>query len=328
MEGTLSKRTLRGNASLQSVWELSLREPQLILTILLVLFMTLVTPRFLTAHNLLMVLRQSSINGIVTCGVCWMMISGSFDLSIGSLVSLISVAAVALLQEGSGVVEPIVVGLAMGVAAGLVNGFLVGRLKANAMLVTLGTLTVFQGFALLTTGGQYFRMPLETPFRLIADGFVGPIAVPIVIFLSVAFIMHLILSQTPFGLRIYAIGGNEEAAQLAGLNVARYRILMYVATGVTSAIAAMVVSARAGSGHHFMGLNYEFNAITASILGGNYIYGGRGSVVRGVWGALLLAVLANAQTHLGIDPRMQMVVQGVVTVAIVSVQVFSTRKES
>ena len=326
MEATLSNRTVRGNAALRSVWEFLLREPQLVLTVLLVFFMTLVTPRFLTAHNLLMVLRQASINGIVTCGVCWMMISGSFDLSIGSLVSLISVAAVALLQEGSGVVEPIVVGLAMGLAAGLFNGFLVGWLKANAMLVTLGTLTVFQGFALLTTGGQYFRMPLETPFRLIADGYVGPIAVPSLIFVFVALVMELILSQTPFGLRIYAIGGNEEAAKLAGLKVARYRILMYIATGITSAIAAMVVSARAGSGHHFMGLNYEFNAITAAVLGGNHIFGGRGSVVRGVWGALLLALLANAQTHLGFDPPLQMVVQGIVTVAIVSVQVLGKGK--
>ena len=197
-------------------------------------------PRFLTTRNLINVLRQSSINGIVTVGVCWMMISGSFDLSVGAIVSLISVTMVAMLEGGSGIATTIIFGLGIGLATGIFNGFLVGRLKANPMLTTLGTMTIFQGIALLSAGGYYYRVPRNSPFLLIADGFIGPFAVPTIIFLVLALIMHLILSETSLGARVYAIGGNEEAAKLAGVRVPLYRTLMYVATGVCSAVAAMV----------------------------------------------------------------------------------------
>jgi ribose transport system permease protein len=327
MAETLSKRIPLTKAGLQTVVQLLIKEPQVTLTVILALLMIVLNPDFLSTRNLLLVLRQASIIGIVTCGICWMMISGSFDLSVGSLVSLVSVSAVSRLQGGAGPVEAVVVALAIGLMAGILNGFLVGRLRANAFLTTLGTMTAFQGMALLVTGGLYFRVPLDSPYLAIADSFVGPIGTPILIFLVLALIMHLILSQTPFGLRIYAIGGNERAARLAGIRVSRYRLLMYIATGITSAIAAIVLSARAGVGQHYLGLNYEFNAITCFVLGGNYIFGGKGSVARGVWGAILLALLGNAQTLVRIPSAMQLVVQGIVTLIIVGVQVLNMRKE-
>ena len=328
MVEVLEKRVHRTRADRLGLLQVFLVEPQLALNILLILVMFLLNPDFLTARNLLLVLRQASMIGIVTCGVCWMMISGSFDLSVGSLVSLTSVSVVVRLQAGANPIEAIGIGLAIGLVAGLINGFLVGYLKANAFLTTLGTMTTFQGMALLVTGGLYFRVPLDSPFRAISDSFVGPVGTPILIFLAVALVMHLVLTLTPFGLHIYAIGGNERSAILAGINVPAYRLLMYIATGVTAAIAAIVLSARAGSGHHFLGLNYEFSAITAAVLGGNHIFGGRGSVARGAWGALLLAFLANAQTLLGIPSAMQLVVQGIVTLIIVGVQMLYVGKES
>ncbi len=284
------------------------------------MFMGILNPRFLTTRNLVNVLRQSSINGIVTVGVCWMMISGSFDLSVGALVSLISVTMVSMLEGGSNIATTCLVGLMIGLMAGIFNGLLVGRLKSNPMLTTLGTMTIFQGIALLTAGGYYYRIPRESPFLLIADGFMGPFAVPSVIFLVLALIMHLILSETTVGASVYAIGGNEEAAKLAGVRVSFYRILMYIATGVTSAIAAMVVSARAGSGHYFVGLHYEFHAITAAVMGGNYIFGGKGSVARGVWGAILVALLNNSLTLLGFEPETQLIAQGIITAGLVAIQ--------
>lgn len=304
-----------------------LQEPQVILTLALVVLMGILNPRFLTTRNLINVLRQSSINGIVTAGVCWMMISGSFDLSVGAIVSLISVTMVAMLEGGSGIAVTCVYGLGIGLVAGLFNGLLVGRLRANPMLTTLGTMTIFQGVALLTAGGYYYRVPRDSSFLLIADGFVGPFAVPTLIFLALALVMHLILSETALGARVYAIGGDEEAAKLAGVPVPLYRILMYIATGLCSAIAAMVVSARAGSGHYFIGLNYEFHAITAAVLGGNYIFGGRGSVARGVWGAILVALLNNSLTILGFEPATQLVAQGIVTASLVAIQVMGREKK-
>ena len=319
---------LRGNSQLNALGSFLLREPQVVLTVALVVLMGILNPRFLTTRNLINVLRQSSINGIVTVGVCWMMISGSFDLSVGAIVSLISVTMVAMLEGGAGIATTCIFGLAIGLATGVFNGFLVGRLKANPMLTTLGTMTIFQGIALLSAGGYYYRVPRNSPFLLIADGFIGPFAVPTIIFLALALVMHLILSETSLGARVYAIGGNEEAANLAGVRVPLYRTLMYIATGVCSAVAAMVVSARAGSGHYFIGLNYEFHAITASVLGGNYIFGGRGSVARGVWGAILVALLNNSLTILGFEPETQLVVQGVVTASLVAIQVMGREKKT
>ena len=320
--------TLRGRGQLNSLGSFLLREPQVLLTVALIVLTGILNPRFLTTRNLINVLRQSSINGIVTVGVCWMMISGSFDLSVGVIVSLISVTMVAMLEGGNGIATTIIFGLGIGLATGIFNGFLVGRLKANPMLTTLGTMTIFQGIALLSAGGYYYRVPRNSPFLLIADGFIGPFAVPTIIFLVLALIMHLILSETSLGARVYAIGGNEEAAKLAGVRVPLYRTLMYVATGVCSAVAAMVVSARAGSGNYFIGLNYEFHAITASVLGGNYIFGGRGSVARGVWGAILVALLNNSLTILGFEPATQLVVQGVVTAGLVAIQVMGRERKT
>ena len=151
--------TLRGRGQLNSLGSFLLREPQVLLTVALIVLTGILNPRFLTTRNLINVLRQSSINGIVTVGVCWMMISGSFDLSVGAIVSLISVTMVAMLEGGSGIATTIIFGLGIGLATGIFNGFLVGRLKANPMLTTLGTMTIFQGIALLSAGGYYYRVP-------------------------------------------------------------------------------------------------------------------------------------------------------------------------
>ena len=192
--------------------------------------MGILNPRFLTVRNQINVLRQSSIDGIVTAGVCWVMISGSFDLSVGAIVSLIRVTMVAMLERGNGIVFTYVYGLGMGLVAGVFNGLLVDRLRANPMLTTLGTMTIFQGVALLTAGGYYCRVPRDSAFNLIADGFVGPIAVPTIIFLGLALVMHLSLSETSLVAGVYAIGEDEKAAKLAGVPVPSYRILMSIAT--------------------------------------------------------------------------------------------------
>ena len=310
----------------RTVWEFLLSEPTLVFTVCLMILMRFLSPYFLTVHNLLNVVRQASIIGIVACGVSWMLISGKFDLSVGSIVSLTCVTMIGMLANGAGTLEVVVVGLLVGVAAGVINGLLVAWLKANPMIITLGTMTVFQGLAFFVGGGYWAKMPNGSPFWWIGNGKVGVLAVPSLLFLGLGLIMHLILSETPFGRRVYALGGNERAATLVGLKVTKYRIILYMVTGVTSAIASMVVSSRAGAGSHFIGLGFEFDAITASVLGGVYLFGGKGSVARAVLGAILLALLSNAQTILGIPTRTQLVVQGVVLLAMVGVQVWGQKR--
>jgi ribose transport system permease protein len=307
--------------------ELLAREPVIVLAVFLTVLMSFLNPYFLTTRNLLNVLRASSIIGIVTCGVSWMLISGSFDLSVGSIVSLCSVIMMTQLNAGADPVRVVITGLAAGLVLGLVNGLLIAWLRANPMIITLGTMTIYQGLAFMISGGRYFMIPEGSPFLKIGNAYVGPMAVPSLIFLSLAFIMHVTLSETAFGRRVYAMGGNERAARLVGLKVTRYRTLMYLVTGLTSAISAMVVSARARGGNaYFFGQGFEFDAITAAVFGGVYLFGGRGSVFRGVLGATLLALLANAQTIMGVSVRMQMVVQGIVLVAMVGIQVWAAKR--
>lgn len=326
MVRSLAGKTKRPIFQWLTVLEFLAIEPTIVLTGLLVILMAFLSPYFFTINNLLNVLRQASIIGIVTCGVSWMLISGSFDLSVGSLVSLGSVTMIGMLAKGFGMVEVLLVGLAIGIGAGLINGLLIAWLKANPMIITLGTMVIFQGMALIVSGGKWERIPDASPFLWIGNGKIGPMAVPSLIFLALALMMHLILSETTFGRRVFAIGGNESAAKLVGLKVTRYRVVLFIVTGLTSVLAAMVVGARAGAGSHFAGLGFEFDAITAAVLGGIYLFGGKGSVARGVWGAILLALLANAQTILGIPTAVQLMVQGIVLAVMVGVQVWATER--
>jgi ribose transport system permease protein len=310
------------NLSLHSLGQLALTEPTLVLTLGVIIIMSFLNPYFLTLNNFLNIFRQASVIGIVTCGVSWMMISGSFDLSVGSIVSFVGIAFLTMINRGMSVPAIVVISLLIGMLCGVLNGLLISWLKANPMIVTLGTLSIFQGFAFLTSGGNYIKVPDDTPFLWIANGKIGIIAVPTLIFFGLAILMQWILTETPFGNRVYAIGGNERAARLAGIKVSQYRLILYIITGLCSALAAMIVTIRGGYANNQAGLGFEFNAITAAVLGGCYLFGGKGSTLRGLWGAILLALLGNAMTILRISPSDQLIVQGIVLITMVSIQVY------
>jgi len=319
---SLTENPRTRNLSLQRLGQFALAEPTLVLTLGLIILMSFLNPYFLTVNNFLNVFRQASMVGIVTCGITWMMISGSFDLSVGSIVSFVGIVFLTTINAGMAPIGTLVISLSVGFICGVINGLLVARLKANPMIVTLGTLSVYQGLAFLTSGGNYIKVPDDTPWRWIGNGKIGSLAVPTLIFFSLVLVMQLILTQTAFGNRIYGIGGNERAAGLAGIKVSRYRLILYIVTGLCSALAAMIVTIRGGYANNQAGLGFEFDAITAAVLGGCYMFGGRGSVLRGAWGAILLALLQNALTILGVSPSNQLIVQGVVLVVMVGIQVY------
>lgn len=320
--GSITRNIKERNLSLNSARQLALTEPTLVLTLGLIVIMSFLNPYFLTINNFLNVLRQASVVGIVTCGITWMMISGSFDLSVGSIVSFVGIVFLTTINNGMSVPGTVFVSLLVGMMCGAINGLLIAWLKANPMIITLGTLSIYQGLAFLTSGGNYIKVPDDTPFRWLGNGKVGPIAVPTLIFFGVALILQWILTKTSFGHRIYAIGGNDRAARLVGIKVSQYRLVLYIVTGLCSAIAAMIVTIRGGYANNQAGLGLEFDAITAAVLGGCYMFGGKGSVLRGLWGAVLLALLDNAQTILGISSSNQLIVQGIVLIIMVSIQVY------
>ena len=223
---TIDNKSRGRKLSFSLLGQFALTEPTLVLTLGVVIAMAFLNPYFLTLNNFLNIFRQAAVVGIVTCGVSWMMISGSFDLSVGSIVSFVGVAFLTMINRGMSVPLIVLLSILIGVGCGILNGFLISRLRANPMIVTLGTLSIFQGFAFLTTGGAYIKVPNDTPFLWIANGKIGIVAVPTLIFFTLAVLMQFILTQTPFGNRVYAIGGNQRAARLAGIKVSQYSMIL------------------------------------------------------------------------------------------------------
>ncbi len=290
----------------------------------LILVTGLLRPSFLSIENVLNILAENAPLGIVTCGVTWILISGSMDLSVGSLLSLVSVFVCVLLQAGYGTVPAVLLSLGLGALVGAINGVLIGVIGANSVIVTLGGLAAYSGLAILVTGGEFVYPPSAgSSFVALGQGTVLGIPIPALIYLGIALVSELVLTKTVLGRRVYAIGSKEAAARLAGLRVPRYRFGLYVMSGTLAAAGAVVISAWSDSGTYIMGLNYEFNAITAAVLGGVALTGATGTVARGaILGVLILAFLTNAQTMIGIPPSLQLVTQGIVLAGIVAADAY------
>jgi len=309
-------------------WTAVLAHPRGALLVALVTVTALIRPSFISGGNLLNVLTENAPLGIVTCGVTWILISGSFDLSVGSVLSLVSVSVAVLLQAGVGTVPSVLLALGIGGLAGALNGILIGLIGANSVIVTLGGLAAYQGLAILVTGGEFVYPPAAgSSFLALGQGTILGAPVPAVVYLGLALVLQLVLTKTVLGRHVYAIGSRESAARLAGLRVPMYRFGLYVMSGVLVALAAIIITAWSDSGTYNMGLNYEFNAITAAVLGGVALTGATGSVARGaVLGVLILAMLSNAQTMLGVPPSVQLMTQGLILALIVASDAYRPRK--
>lgn len=290
--------------------------------IVLVAVTTGLQPAFLSAANLLNVLAANAPLGIVTCGVTWVIISGSFDLSVGSLLSLVSVTIAVLLQDHWSTPAVILIGLAVGAGVGAINGVLIGFVGANSVIVTLGGLAAYSGVAQLVTGGEYvYPSSASASFLDIGEGRLLGVPNPVWIYVGVLVIMQVFLVHTVAGRRCFAIGSREVAARLAGIKVRWYRFGLYVASGTLAALAAIVITAWSDSGTYIMGLDYEFYAITAAVLGGVALSGAVGSTLGGAGlGVLVLALLNNAQIILGISPNIQLIAEGGVLALVVAAE--------
>lgn len=294
--------------------------PRGVVLVLLVLVTGILRPSFLAYSNLLGVLAANAPLGIVTCGVTWVMISGMFDLSVGSLMSLVSITVAVMLQAHWALAPLIVASLAIGAGAGAINGFFVGVVGANSVIVTLGGWLAYAGLAELVSGGEYvFPTNASPSFLTIGQGHVLGIPAPGVIFIVLLIVMQVILRYTVSGRYIYAMGSRESAARLAGVHVRRYRFWLYVVSGTLAALAAIVITAWSDSGTFIMGVNYEFYAITAAVLGGVALSGAVGSTLGGAGlGVAILAFLNNAQVLLGISTNIQLITEGAVLAFVVA----------
>jgi ribose transport system permease protein len=279
--------------------------------------------RFLTEENLTNVLRQQSMLGLVALGMTFVILTGGIDLSVGALVAVSGVAAASF--AGQGVTASLAVGVGLGAALGLTNGLFIAKARIQPFIVTLAMMIAARGAALLYTGEKSVGVgPQATGFRQLARGevYLGLFSVPYpVAILALAFVVGwLVLGYTRFGRHTYALGDNEEAARLMGLNVGRVTLGVYVLSGALAGLAGVLDAARLGSGRPVAGVGWELDAIAAVVVGGTLLTGGQGGVGSTLVGVLLLGVILNVLTQENISPWWQLVLRGVILLAVVIVQ--------
>ena len=279
----------------------------------LCLVLWILTPHFLTVSNLLNVAQQTAINAIIAVGLTVVIISGGIDLSVGSLVALSGVVLASALQHGWPVPLAILAALGIGAGCGLVNGLLITLGRLPPFIATLGLMSVARGGALLYTEGRPIS-GFGASFRWLATGELWLVPMPVVVMIVVYALGHFVLQRTLFGRNVYAIGGNEEAALLSGVPVRFHKTMAYAACGLLSALASVVLTARLNSAQPIAGINYELDAIAATVIGGTSLMGGQGSVIGTLIGALIMGVLRNGLNLLSVSSFVQQVVIGAVII--------------
>ena len=303
--------------------EILQKSQSLIALLLMIIVMTILSEKFFTTGNLWNVLRQISVNLCISVGMTLVILTGGIDLSVGSILALTGAVTAGLLKNGVAI-EPlnllirynafgaVCVGLVLGLALGLFNGAVITRFKVAPFVVTLGMLTIARGLTMLWTGG--YPITGLGGFSSLGTGWFAGIPMPVWITLFVVGIFIVIMKKTRFGRYVYAIGGNEQASHLSGLNVKRVKIAVYAICGLLSAVAAMIVTARLDSAQPNAGISYELDAIAAVVVGGTSLSGGKGSVAGTVLGALIIGVLNNGLVLLNVSPFWQQVIKGLVII--------------
>jgi inositol transport system permease protein len=297
-----------------------------VIFIALCIIMSLVSPAFRSMRNITNVIRQVSIIGIVSMGVTFCIITTGIDLSSGSMIALISVVIASTSQNAVNpdqpisVVMPIVlallISLILGTLLGSVNGSLTAFGKIPPFIATLGMMTVARGAAALFTQGRPVG-DLKDSFTFIGTGSFLRIPLPIWIYLAMALLSHILLSKTKFGRHVFAIGGNEQAARICGINVERTLVKVYAYAGFLTAVSAILLTARTSAGNPTYGLAYELDAIASTVIGGTSLSGGIGSIPFCVIGALIIGVLNNGMDLLGVNAYWQQIANGVIIVVAV-----------
>lgn len=288
----------------------------LIAFVLISAVMTLLSPVFLTVTNILNIVRQSSIYGIMAVGMTFVILTGGIDLSVGSILAIAGAIAAGSVRAGMGLEVAILAALAVGLGFGLVNGLLITAGRITSFVVTLGMMSIARGLTLIYTQG-YPISGFQGGFRFIGAGDLLDIPFPIIVFILTTAAAWVILSQTRLGRYTYAIGGNEETVKLSGINADVYKTIVYMISGITSAISALILTSRLNSAEPVAGTGYELDVIAAVVIGGTSLMGGRGSVWGTLIGALLIGVINNGMNLLGISPYFQLVVKGVIIIGAV-----------
>jgi len=271
-------------------------------------------PRYIEVGNLLDILEQATINGFLAIGVTFAIITGGIDLSVGSVMALSIVACGQLAVMGLPPIAVLAIGLVLGIFLGALNGLLITKMKLQPFIATLGTNSVLRGMAYLVTGGWPVLNIPKGYRNLFQVQIFHNIRLYMVYLIIAAIILSLILKRTSTGVYIYAVGSNEEATRLSGINVDRFKICAYIFCGAMAAMAGMVTLAKLGTGEPTAGQGYELNAVAAAAIGGASLAGGKGSILGTMIGALTLSALKVGLVVIGMDTFYQYIATGLIII--------------
>ena len=301
--------------------------PFVILVLLVILF-SFIAPNFMTVGNLRTLIRQISFAGISAVGLMFVMISGGIDLSIGSQIVFSNVLLAIMMVDWKlppAIAIPLI--LLFGTGLGAINGLLCIKLKIHPLIITLGTSAIFKGMGYIINQSRNI-MGFPDSFRWFGQGYVWGIPVPVLVLIIVALFGSFILTKTYFGRQIFALGGNEEAARLAGVNIDRMKVLLFMICGFISSITTVLLLSRVFAGQTITGQGLEFDCLTAALLGGVSFKGGEGNVFGLMVGMLIIGVLNNAMQLATFPDFSQTVVKGAVLLIAVAFDVYQKNRKA
>ena len=294
--------------------------------IAIIVVMSFVSPVFMTSKNIINIIRQISINGIIAVGMTFVILTGGIDLSVGSVVAITSVIVGSMLQGGSNWLVACIVALLISLVFGAFNGFMIAYVGFQPFIATLATVTMGSGIALAYSDCKPFTISNES-FLKIGQGYLGAIPIPIVLLVIVVAIGLIILKTTTFGRYVFAIGGNKNAAKLSGVRTRRVELMVYVISALCASIVGLILSARISSGQPTAGEGYELDAIAATAIGGTSMTGGVGSLTGTIFGFVLLGLMTNSMNLLNINSFYQEIVKGILIIIAVFLDMTSKNKK-
>ncbi|MFD1144509.1 ABC transporter permease [Larkinella insperata] len=279
--------------------------------------LSMITPRFLTVSNLMIIVTQVSINALLAFGVTFVIITGGIDLSIGSTVAVTGVVAAMFAHPDTyPVIVPVLAGLAAGLLLGAFNGLVITKSKVPPFIVTLGTMTIGRGLALILSKGRPVSN-LSDSFNFIGGGQLLGIPTPIIILIVFFIICSVLLRKTVLGRYMYAVGGNEQAAKASGIQLSKVKMVVYTLCGGLAALAGILLTSRITTGQPNAGVGFELDAIAAAIIGGTSTSGGTGTMTGTLIGALLIGVISNGLDLMNVTSYYQQVVMGIIIIGAV-----------
>ena len=304
--------------------------------IILFIFFSIASPYFFTFSNVVGILIATAVNGLLALGVTFIIISGGIDLSIGTVMTLCSVMSAVMVKNlGMPVIVGVIAGILTGGFAGFINGILISKLKLPPFIATLGMLNVARGLSLVITDLSPIYFPLETGFNNIAMGSILGTIIPgfdipngVLIMFGAAVVAGIILTKTVIGRYCFALGSNEEAARLSGVNIVFWKTAIYTLGGLFIGIAGVVIAARLNSAQPALGQGYELDAIAAAVIGGISMSGGEGTMVGTIIGAFIISTLTNGLRIMSVPQEWQITVTGLIIILAVYLDIIRRRKKA